>query len=103
MSEIRKRGRPRKHPLSAQANHVKPVQITTPPETLEAALLIQMDAFVDTTTVERLTTLSKMEIYRRVSDGRFPQPHRIGGKRKAWQISQIKNWIQEQATCGIMA
>ena len=39
--------------------------------------------------------LSKTEIYRRIQDGRFPQPVRIGMHRIAFSEVEIENWIVE--------
>jgi len=37
--------------------------------------------------------LSKTEIYRRIRDGRFPKPVRIGTNRIAFSEEEIENWI----------
>lgn len=39
--------------------------------------------------------LSKTEIYRRIRDGRFPQPIRIGVHRIAFSEAEIEQWFAE--------
>ena len=47
--------------------------------------------------VRDLTTLSRSEIYRRISEGRFPAPVRLGGaKRVAWVEAAVTDWIDSQ-------
>ena len=46
--------------------------------------------------VYRLTTLSRTTVYRRVRDGSFPAPARIGRQRMAWPESSISAWIAAQ-------
>ncbi|MEL7098553.1 MAG: AlpA family phage regulatory protein [Pseudomonadota bacterium] len=40
--------------------------------------------------------LSKTEIYRRIADGRFPEPVRIGDRRIAFVEAEISAWISDQ-------
>jgi len=40
--------------------------------------------------------LSKTEIYRRISDGRFPQPVRIGVHRIAFSETEIEQWFADR-------
>ena len=44
--------------------------------------------------VERLTGISKSTIKRMVSDGRFPQPLRLGIRAKGWPASDVKGFIE---------
>jgi prophage regulatory protein len=42
--------------------------------------------------VEKLTSLDITTIYRKMKDGTFPQPVRIGRRRVAWRESDIIAW-----------
>lgn len=46
--------------------------------------------------VYRLTTLSRTTVYRRVREGTFPAPRRIGAQRMAWPEPAISAWIAAQ-------
>lgn len=54
---------------------------------------ICLDPLLERETVERLTTLSKSEIYRRIAAGSFPRQVPIGRRRVAWRQSEIAAWI----------
>lgn len=42
--------------------------------------------------VTKATTLSRSEIYRRVSKGEFPAPIKLGTSRSAWLPEDILSW-----------
>ena len=51
--------------------------------------------------VVEITTLPKPSIYRKIAEGDFPSPIRIGERRSAWWLSDILNWIDSRARgCG---
>jgi prophage regulatory protein len=41
------------------------------------------------------TGLSKSEIYRRIKDGKFPQPIKLGARAVAWPAAQIEAWVND--------
>jgi prophage regulatory protein len=41
------------------------------------------------------TGLSKSEIYRRIKDGKFPQPIKLGARAVAWPTAQIEAWVND--------
>jgi prophage regulatory protein len=43
------------------------------------------------------TTLSKPTIYRKMKEGTFPYPIKLGGRRVAWRESDIAEWLDQQA------
>ena len=43
--------------------------------------------------VERVTSLSKAELYRRVREGEFPRQVRLGGRRVAWIEREVREWM----------
>ena len=47
---------------------------------------------LDKRAVEKLTSLDITTIYRKMKDGTFPQPVRIGRRRVAWRESDITVW-----------
>lgn len=65
---------------------------------VEAELLLKIDAKVSIDFVTKATSLSEREIRRRVSEGTFPKPESIGEMRKAWRLSQIKDWNNSPLT-----
>jgi prophage regulatory protein len=50
--------------------------------------------------VERLTSLDITTIYRKMKEGTFPQPVRVGRRRVAWRESDITAW-QDGLTVGV--
>jgi predicted DNA-binding transcriptional regulator AlpA len=50
-------------------------------------------AFYRLRDVMRITALSRSTIYRRVAEGRFPAPVRLGGRASAWQCASLQRWI----------
>jgi prophage regulatory protein len=54
-----------------------------------------MESFIRRSEVERITGLSRTEIYRQIQKGIFPKPVPIGGKAVRWQLSLIENWQQQ--------
>lgn len=43
--------------------------------------------------VEAITTLSRSEIYRRMADGTFPRPVRIGVNMVRWKMKDVTEWL----------
>lgn len=66
------------------------------PHDIAAALHIQLNGFVDESTVERITGLSRTERYRMRVQGTFPQMHTIKGKVKGWRIKDIQKWLDSR-------
>ncbi|HYD59679.1 MAG TPA: AlpA family transcriptional regulator [Noviherbaspirillum sp.] len=44
--------------------------------------------------VEAQTGLSKSEIYRRMREGTFPKPIKLGARAVAWPAAQIDAWVK---------
>ena len=59
-------------------------------------LLLETNAFVSIKTAEILTTLDKTTQYRERKEGRFPKLHSLTlhGRRKAYKIQELLNWIE---------
>lgn len=89
--------RRRKAPKTAAITMDQPAD----PAAVLAALMRQMDAMIGVDDVSRLTSLSTREIYRRVSENRFPKPDMIGLARKAWRLSAIEAWLRSPGIAGI--
>jgi prophage regulatory protein len=47
--------------------------------------------------VMEVTSLSKASIYRKLAEGTFPAPLKIGKSRVAWRQSAIAAWMAEQS------
>lgn len=43
-----------------------------------------------------MTAMSRASIYRKVVDGSFPKPFKIGVSISAWRIATIEAWIAER-------
>ncbi len=61
---------------------------------------VLMDTFLRRTEVERITGLSRSEIYRRIKDGTFPEPIQLGARAVAWSQSSIERWQAECMSAG---
>ena len=59
-----------------------------------------MDTFLRRTEVERITGLSRSEIYRRISDGDFPKPIQLGKRAVAWSQAAIEQWQDDCRAAG---
>ena len=46
--------------------------------------------------VQRLTTLSRSTLYRRMNAGEFPRPISLGGRTVAWRKSDIDKWLEDR-------
>ena len=47
--------------------------------------------------VKDRTGLSRSTVYLRISEGRFPTPISLGGRRAVgWLESEIENWLEQQ-------
>ena len=46
-----------------------------------------------TRSLERVVSLSRATIWRKVKDGKFPQPVRIGVRGIRWRRADIDQWI----------
>ena len=44
--------------------------------------------------VTRLTGLARATIYKKVADGSFPEPIRLGARSVGWRLSDIVAWLQ---------
>lgn len=45
--------------------------------------------------VMRICALSRSTIYRRIAEGRFPAPVRLGGRASAWPSEALQTWIND--------
>lgn len=53
------------------------------------------DRFLRLKQVVEITSLSKSEIYRRVSDNRFPKQRRRSHKVAVWLQSEVEAWMRD--------
>ena len=44
--------------------------------------------------VSKLTGLARATIYKKVADGSFPTPIRLGARSVGWRLSDIIAWLQ---------
>lgn len=52
-------------------------------------------AFYRLRDVMRISALSRSTVYRRIADGRFPAPVRLGGRASAWSSLELQAWIDD--------
>lgn len=59
-------------------------------------LLLEMNAFASIKTAELATTLDKSTQHRERKAGRFPKLYSLTrhGRRKAYKIQDLKNWLE---------
>ena len=55
---------------------------------LEECRIVRMDE------VSELTGLARATIYKKVKDGSFPPPIRLGTRAVGWRMSDIVTWLQ---------
>lgn len=46
-----------------------------------------------------LLPFSSSTLWRKVSEGSFPKPYRIGARMTAWKIGEIRQWLSQQPQC----
>ena len=46
--------------------------------------------------VEARTALSRTSIYRKIREGTFPEPRKIGARAVRWPESEIEAWIADR-------
>ena len=61
---------------------------------ISQAELPTVDRLLPMPKVMDLTSLSKATVYRKVADGSFPAPFKIGKSRVAWLEADIAGWIK---------
>jgi prophage regulatory protein len=64
------------------------------PRKTQRTELVPLDRLLPMSKVIDLTSLSKATVYRKVAEGTFPAPLRIGTSRVAWSESDIAQWIK---------
>lgn len=52
-------------------------------------------AFYRLRDVMRITALSRSTVYRRIAEGRFPEPVHLGGRASAWSSAALQAWIDD--------
>lgn len=45
--------------------------------------------------VIHICALSRSTVYRRIAEGRFPAPVRLGGRASAWPAEALQAWIDD--------
>ena len=63
---------------------------------ISQAELPTVDRLLPMPKVMDLTSLSKATVYRKVADGSFPAPFKIGKSRVAWLEADIAGWIKSR-------
>ena len=52
-------------------------------------------AFYRIADVLSITALSRATLYRRIADGKFPQPVHLGGRACGWTPAALQAWIDD--------
>lgn len=50
--------------------------------------------------VTEITGLKRSAIYKKMDEGNFPRPVRLGGRAVAWRSDAIEKWINERPVAG---
>lgn len=58
------------------------------------------DRLLDAKSVMECTTISRTELWRRVKEGEFPAPVKLGTQRIAWRASDVADFIASLAPVG---
>jgi prophage regulatory protein len=56
-----------------------------------------LDRLLAMAAVRAIIPYSKAQIYRKVADGSFPAPMKLGKARVAWRQSDIARWMADRA------
>jgi predicted DNA-binding transcriptional regulator AlpA len=54
-----------------------------------------LPAFFRLNDVTRITALSRSTVYRRIAEGRFPEPVHLGGRASGWPSAALQAWIDD--------
>lgn len=54
---------------------------------------LALDPMLKRHEVERVTALFRSNLYRRIQEGTFPAPVRLGPRSVAWRQSDIASWL----------
>ena len=54
---------------------------------------MELDRRIRRSEVEKLTGLSTASIYRKMRDGSFPRPLKVGVRAVRWSLSEIQAWL----------
>jgi prophage regulatory protein len=55
-----------------------------------------MTTLIKLNEVKTLTTLSRSTIYKKIAEGTFPAPIKLGDRAVAWLETEIVNWIEQR-------
>lgn len=47
-------------------------------------------------TVSSMTGLPKSSIYRKVADGEFPKPIKLGERSSGWVTQEVQDWLDDR-------
>ena len=50
--------------------------------------------------VTEITGLKRSAIYKKMDEGNFPRPVKLGGRAVAWRSDDIEKWINERPVAG---
>lgn len=73
---------------------------TVPSCPSSATAIERIDRLIPMAELCAITSFSKASIYRKIAEGTFPAPLKIGASRVAWRSSQVESWI---LACGAAA
>ncbi len=54
-----------------------------------------IDRLIRREEVQEMCGISRSEIYRQVSEGRFPKPLKVGLRAVRWRRSEVEGWIDD--------
>lgn len=54
------------------------------------------ERFMSRAEVTTITSISSSSMYKKMEAGTFPRPVPLGGRRVAWLLSEIRQWMKER-------
>lgn len=63
---------------------------------------IEMERLLRLKIVIDCTGLGRSSIYRKIDDGTFPAPIRIGARAVAWVENDVQKWIEERIAGSVL-
>jgi len=56
----------------------------------------EMDKFLRRKETEHITGMGRATIYKRISEGTFPKPVKIGKRSVRWIESEVSEWVRKR-------
>lgn len=58
--------------------------------------------YLDLPSVAEAVALSETGVRRLVREGKFPQPRLLSGRRVAWLVREVQEWVESRPTADLL-